>query len=80
MNMARLPRLMARTPEDKPDWTTEIVKAVLLAAAVWAATAYLSGRGENEHRFTTLEVKVETQGSDIQEIKRDVKDILKAVK
>lgn len=80
MNMQRLPRLMARTHDDRPDWTTEIVKAVVLAIAVWAVTAWFNGREATEHRFTALESTSTQLQKDMDEVKRDVKEILKTVK
>ena len=71
---------MARTHEDKPAWATEIIKALVLAGAVWILTSWLNGRGQDEHRFTALETETTTLKSDVKEIKQDVKDILKAVK
>jgi len=78
--MQRLPNLIVRNGEDKPAWATEIIKALFLAGAVWALTAWLSGRGQDEHRFTALETETSTLKEDVKEIKHDVKDILKAVK
>ncbi len=80
MNMQRLPNLMARTPEDKPAWVTEIIKAIVLVVLSWAVTAWLSARGDNEHRFTALETKSEIMQTDIKEMKADIKEVLKAVK
>ncbi len=75
--MQRLPRLIARRADDSPDYFLEGAKALVLGMLVWMGTHYLESNGANEHRFTVLETNQATMKSDVQEIKEDVKTLIR---